>query len=848
MRNVMRWSLVIAIGLSLPGCGGEESADATDRESVGAGAGRGAESSEPEAPKAKVLLHLDELLDEAQVTGSQPATGGAAALSWEFPADSSEWRGKAAAPRRGTADPQQAPRVEPVEDAARVHLEHERDGQYWGYFTAAVPDLARTDWTDVRVKLRTGSIESMTLAFNLEENGRPVAWGDQVELETDGEVHDYRLRVNSNSRWQRRFRGPWSELVLAFVGDTAGSVDVMSVSITPRSQEFANETVQVRSIARGGRDQRRAIAFHTPGEIAFTVAVPEGGRLDAGIGALTGKIPVAFEVKVRDENGAVHDLAAATAEDESEWGELNADLAEFAGQEIQLILAGTSEPAGTVGFWVAPTVSGERETTRPNVILYVIDGGGADLMSLYGYERDTTPTLKKLAAEGTVFEYAHTNSGWTKSSTSSFMTSLHHSVLGGFSGNSDQIPQNAVTMATRFRNAGYQTAVFTSNPFAGSLNGLQRDVDVFRDRGADHNSASSVELQREFWEWRDSWPGEPYWVHIQTTDVHEPHEPVPPYAETWVTPEERERFESLFRQMRRSRGRSDNILGRYRQRLIDIGVDPKEFFNIQRGLYDETMLHNDYQIGELVKGLKERGEWEHTLLIIASDHGHPAGSFSRFGRGLIEPPPEEWEGALADSFRTRIPLMMFWPGRIPAGKRIEERVSMIDLLPTLLELTGLPQPEILQGRSMVKLIDGDPDWKPIPIIFDQFQADTQTGEMAGHIEMIEGKWAASLEIVPESFAAEYRAGRRDLVTEGGWRAARPHRASTPSLLLYDLSEDPFCTTNVNAENEERVEEFTQRLLEQWASHVTLAQHFSSNGAEAMTEEQLETLRALGYIR
>ena len=69
---------------------------------------------------------------------------------------------------------------------------------------------------------------------------------------------------------------------------------------------------------------------------------------------------------------------------------------------------------------------------QPNVLLYVIDGGGADLMSLYGYERPTTDKLKGLAAEGVVFTNAHTNSAWTKPSTASFLTSLHHSVLGGF--------------------------------------------------------------------------------------------------------------------------------------------------------------------------------------------------------------------------------------------------------------------------------------------------------------------------------------------------------------------------------------------------------------------------------
>jgi arylsulfatase A-like enzyme len=65
------------------------------------------------------------------------------------------------------------------------------------------------------------------------------------------------------------------------------------------------------------------------------------------------------------------------------------------------------------------------------VVFYIIDGGGADLMSLYGYARKTTPALEALAKDGVVFDHAFSNATWTQASTASFMTSLQHSVLGG---------------------------------------------------------------------------------------------------------------------------------------------------------------------------------------------------------------------------------------------------------------------------------------------------------------------------------------------------------------------------------------------------------------------------------
>lgn len=488
----------------------------------------------------------------------------------------------------------------------------------------------------------------------------------------------------------------------------------------------------------------------------------------------------------------------------------------------------------------------EVPSAPPNVLFYVIDGGGADLMSLYGYERPTTPGLQALAQEAVVFENARTSSAWTKPSTASFMTSLHHSVLGGFTENEDQIPADTVTMAEHFKAGGYQTAVFTTNPFAGSMSGLQAGVDHFRDKGAELNSTSSVELHQEFWSWRETAPEGPWWVHIQSTDVHEPHHPVEPYAGLYASPERRALFDTWWEQLHKVRGiQRDTVLGRYRAQLESLGVDPRDFYRAQWDLYDETMTHNDATLETLVAELKARGEWDNTILVLTADHGHPAGSFSRFGRGLIEPQPEDWEGALADSYRTHVPLVVSWPGHLQAGIRVEQPVSLLDLLPTVLELAELPAAKVQQGRSLVPLLTGEGAWEARPLVLEQLQA-YETGEMVGHIELIDGRWAASLEVMPDSLRPAYQQ-TESLVTAGGWRAARPHRPSTPPLLLYDLQEDPFCLRNVNAEHPDLVERYTAELQGHWEANQQLASAFSAGVAAPAGEAQLEALRVLGYI-
>ena len=541
--------------------------------------------------------------------------------------------------------------------------------------------------------------------------------------------------------------------------------------------------------------------------------------------------------------------------DAERWVPTSVSLDEYAGRTVTLALENRADEAGTVALWAAPTMTGARNPGHPNVIFYVIDGAGADLMSAYGYNRRTTPYLERLAREGVLFEHALTNSAWTKPSTASFMTSLQQRVLGGFQSLHDSVPERAVTMAEHFHNAGYQTAVFTSNPFAGSASGLQRGADVFRDHGAEHHSSSSAELQAEFWKWRDEYPGQPYWVHFQPTDVHEPHEPVAPFSGMFIDPDRREQFYEWWKQvnfweadiaqsMAVIKDPANTLAGLYRDRLDSLGADPLKFFDTQRGLYDETMSHQDHQIGRLVEQLKERGEWENTILVIASDHGHPAGSFSRFGRELFEPRPSDSEGALLDSYRTRIPMMFNWAGGLPAGVRVSETVSMIDMLPTLLDLTGLPMPEVMQGQSLVPLMRGEPGWEPRPVILEQLQPVPAHNTWVGHIEIVDGRWGASLEIWPDELE-----GVEKVRPVGNQRAARPHRPDeVPPLLLYDLWKDPFARRNVNDLYPELVEKYTQILREQWDAHVLLSDHFEGTGEQALSPDQLDTLRDLGYVR
>jgi arylsulfatase A-like enzyme len=563
---------------------------------------------------------------------------------------------------------------------------------------------------------------------------------------------------------------------------------------------------------------------HAPGRLAYQVRVPQGGRFQTAVGVLN--TPVEFRATVQPANGGPTTVWAETHADPMQWAEQTIDLSSFAGQTISLTLETSATDTGTVAFWGSPTLSGTRRTDRPNVILYIIDGGGADYMSVYGYNRRTTPNLERLAAEGAVFEHAYSTSSWTGPSTTSFMTALHASVLGGRA-RFDPLPEQAVTMAERFHRAGYQTAVFTSNDWAGSTSNLERGVDLLRDADVRDQSTSSVDLHAAFWDWREAYPGHPYWVHFQTTDVHEPYgSPGPPFAGMFVSPG------ALITLRQWQERLSDDRPAIRSDAYAEHGISRVGFYTLLQGVYDQQMAHNDYQIGRLIDRLKASGEWDNTLFIVAADHSI-ASAMDDLGVALLDPLPPRWSdySVAGPMFRptiTRVPLIVVWPGHIPGDRQFTDAVSMIDVLPTVLDLTGQPMPEVMQGQSLGPLLRGAEGWTPRPVILDEFAPDPATGQLQGRLEVVDGRWGASLEIGP---AAADAANRRP------W-----------PLLLYDLWSDPLCLAPVNEARPDLVAKYTTFLEEQWKAHQALATQFTPGANVALTPEQLERLRTLGYIR
>jgi arylsulfatase A-like enzyme len=565
--------------------------------------------------------------------------------------------------------------------------------------------------------------------------------------------------------------------------------------------------------------------------------VPQGGRLDTGLGTLGSEPPTTFQVTVTPPGEQAETLLRETLVDRGAWTQRSVDLGAYAGQVVTLSLEAESQTEGRVALWGAPTLTGPRATERPNVIFYIIDGAGAEYMSVYGYNRRTTPNIERLAAEGAVFERAYSNASWTRPSTASFMTSLQNSVMGGARNGFNVVPDDALTMAQHMHRAGYQTAVFTPNPNAGKMSGLERGVDLHREEWPEmnatrHHRESSKFLHGAFWNWRDAYPGEPYWVHFQTVDIHGDFPAAAPFGGMFVGPERVAWMEEADGRIREARDRGAEGPSEI---FAETGIRRSVMNSARQGFYDEAMAYNDDQLGRLVERLKAEGEWENTLLIVGGDHSIRA-AWRDMGLAIQDSLPAPWEDPMFRPSITRVPLIFVWPGHIEGGQRFSQPVvSMIDALPTILDLVGLPLPEVMQGQSLAPLLLGTGSVEARPVILDEFWVDPVTDEFRGILEVVDGRWGASLEINPEPPEEDEPEGR----------ALR--RRPVP-LLLYDLWNDPVCLHSVHEKYPDLVEKYTAFLEEQWEAHQALGQYFTPAEDVVLTPAQLEMLRTLGYIR
>jgi len=428
----------------------------------------------------------------------------------------------------------------------------------------------------------------------------------------------------------------------------------------------------------------------------------------------------------------------------------------------------------------------------PNVVLVSIDTLRADALSAYGGV--PTPTIDRLASEGVLFEAAFAPTPATAPSHATLFTGqdpLRHGLLR----NGDPLPEAATTLAEAFRAAGYRTAAFVSSYVLDPRFGWAQGFDHY-DAELPEQSATLKKspYPGAFWagqhfagfdrratattlaasRWLESAP-EPFFLFVHYFDPHAPYAPPEIYAQ-------------------RLASRSFSLENR-----SVVGLTPAQLEN-QIRLYHGEVLYVDESLGALLEAIGARRSRRSTLTVLVGDHGEGLGQHGWLEHALY----------LYDE-QIHVPLVVHWPGRLAAGRRVRAQVGLVDVAPTIAELAGLPPLPAVDGHSLAAVARG--------------AAEPPARALFGLRALV-------------SEATGWDHGIKSSVRTPRWKYIRAPESGDE---LFDLAADPGELRNVLAKQPDVVAGL-RGLLE---THV--ASLPGAAPAAPLSEETRRALQALGYL-
>jgi len=399
----------------------------------------------------------------------------------------------------------------------------------------------------------------------------------------------------------------------------------------------------------------------------------------------------------------------------------------------------------------------------PNLIIFGIDSLRRDRMSAYGYSRLTTPHMDRIAREGVLFEQHFSPSIPTTPAYASMLTGRdvfgtdvvalrHQGPLGG----------HVRTLAETLADHGYNTTCvgFTGNP---SSRGFQTYLDYESwlpdetgrtPKAQNLNEVAVPELERL------AADGKPFFLFLRHMDPHSPYLPPAPYERMFYGGDEKDPANGSMAPVYGFKPFADFL-----KSWIPPGVTDQEYVSAQ---YDGAVAYMDAAMQTIFAKLAALGLEEETLVVITSDHGETLYEHDCFfdHHGLYD-------------CTLIVPLILKFPGRLPAGKRIADVTLISDIMPTVLDLLGIDSGLMFDGRSLTGVIAGE------------------AGERRSEFYITECTW----------------------MRKHGWRtpewklicALEPDFHFKPEIELYNLIRDPGENVNLAEAEPEIVELLRERM-------------------------------------
>ncbi|MGD9546799.1 MAG: sulfatase [Candidatus Krumholzibacteriia bacterium] len=436
---------------------------------------------------------------------------------------------------------------------------------------------------------------------------------------------------------------------------------------------------------------------------------------------------------------------------------------------------------------------------RPPVILIGIDTVRGDHVHAWGNPDIMTPNLDRLATDGVLFRRCQSTAPWTGPSFASILTGLlpyHHGFIGGDYG---RLAEQFTTLGESLQGCGYATASFVTIRWLTRIFGLTQGFAVtesFFDQGKGLASRSVTDGGLAF---AAAHRDEPFFLFLHYFDAHAPYTPPPPYDRLYYEGDEKGPGEPLLATLKSDRNR---LLEESRNsRIYDWleGVTDWEFPVKQ---YAAGVTHVDDHVGQVLLGLEQLGLYDEAMIIVVSDHGeHLTEHGFYFTHSL---PYQE---------AVHVPLLIKWPGGRFAGSTVEERVSTVDILPTVLAALDLDPPAGMDGVALTDLAGGISPGPQEPLFSEQGSS-------------------------PRDFCKS--------LVKGDWKLIWFRTGDADRFELYDLARDPGETDDLADRRPDILDGLRAGFAAVFAEDSPLSAA-PPVPADDLGGEARKRLRSLGYI-
>jgi arylsulfatase A-like enzyme len=473
-----------------------------------------------------------------------------------------------------------------------------------------------------------------------------------------------------------------------------------------------------------------------------------------------------------------------------------------------ILVGGLASVFVSTGIWWLWRTAPEHRSA--SVVIYLVDTLRADRLGVYGYGRHTSPRIDALAAESAVFEQAYAPAPWTVPSVASLITSTYPCEHGVVKENTRLNPV-LKTLAERLESAGYFTGGAYSNVYVSALLGLDRGYQAY-DPWSSGMEDDVSELARRA-------DGRPFYFYLHTMEPHDPDKTPDAFVRRvgHVGPDARQEFGQTLRRYHKLR-QVDWSAGRPVGTTDNSGEQDRALARLERlrehadVLYDASIVWADSNLGYIIDALEKSRAWDETIFVFLSDHGEEFGEHG----GWVHAQSVYEELA-------RAPLIIHFPDDEFAGLRVDDPVSLVDLMPTILDYLGRPDLcDGCRGVSLLPLLRGtggrEPGQTSIPAMrLNESHYYRPFKESRGDVNVVlrQGDW------------------------KGIWNAE--HRA----LELYDLGLDPSEHSDVSARNPELSRSLGEQA-EAWLE-ACRAQRVEPERVTELPEAVKDQLRALGYL-